>query len=658
MTTSIQRSALLSALMLLFVCGQTFAQDYAEPGTCDSVEGTEAECSGALGKASAIQALTPYVSFTGNIAVSVDGVGTQNFAGADIQVAKPSNAATVRAAFLMATTTSGARPMTNVTISRGAASLLVTPADYDQVVTSALGGLSGIKDITSFIKPNLDPVAGGTYTYHVVEATPILHDGEVLVVIFDEPSAPSSTYVLSFGAQTTAGDNFNVTLGSPFNDTDVDIQMALGISFGFQPAGQFSTVDVNGARLTSSAGGQDDCDIYTPPSNFCSQNGSLLTVGGLGDDPANPADPNVTDGGGARTDDELYTIDPFLDNGDTQIIIATRNPSSDDNMFFAGFLIRGTAAVIGEGILLTPPDDTNPTNTNHTVTAFVQDANGDPVVGRDVDFEITSGPNAGLMATVATDANGEAAFTWLSAVAGVDIVEASFVASNQQTLSTTARKTWVESGQCDVPRIVSETIDRTARTIELVYEDADGIAQISYRYPADFPDVSKAGQPALENLQVIDDGGLNSVNGIDFTASSPYPTTVTQVLQALGPGLVVYFPLITDACTDPEPQVYDADPSRLFDSQVLPSALKLDGNYPNPFNPSTTIHFTLPEASQVTVEVYDLVGRRVATLLDNTTLDAGSHEVRFDAVGLPSGSYLLRVEAADEVQMGRMTLIK
>lgn len=658
MNSLIQRSALLTALMLLVLCGPSFAQDFDEPGTCDSVDGTSAECAGdGMGKASAIQALTPYASHTGNIFVSVDGVGTNNSAGADIQVQKPSNAATVRAAYLMAATTSGARPMINVTISRGASSLLVTPADYDLVVTSALGGLSGIKDITSFIKPNLDPEPAGTYDYHIVEASPPTHDGEVLVVIFDEPSAPSSTYVLTFGAQTTTGDNFNVTLGSPFNDTDVDIQMSLGISFGFQGGGQFSTVDVNGQRLTSSAGGQDDCDVFSLPTNICAQNGALLTVGGLGDDPANPVDPNAPPTN-ARTDDELYTIDPFLNDGDTQINIVTRNPSNDDNMFFAGFLIRGTAAVIGEGILLTPPDDTNPINTNHTVTAFLQDDNGDPIVGRDVDFEITSGPNVGLTATVATDANGEATFTWMSASTGVDVVEASFISSTQQRLSTTAQKTWIDSGQCDIPRIVSETINNAARTITLVYEDADGIAQISYRYPADFPDPAKAGQPALENLQVIDDGGLSTANGIDFTASSPFPTTVTQVLQALGPGLVVYFPLITDACTDPEPQVYDADPSRLFDTQVLPSAITLDGNYPNPFNPSTTIHFTLPEASQVTVEVYDLVGRRVATLLDNAALDAGTHEVRFDAVGLPSGSYLLRVAAADEVKMGRMTLVK
>ena len=70
----------------------------------------------------------------------------------------------------------------------------------------------------------------------------------------------------------------------------------------------------------------------------------------------------------------------------------------------------------------------------------------------------------------------------------------------------------------------------------------------------------------------------------------------------------------------------------------------LGQNYPNPFNPSTTIEFELPEVSRVKLSVYDILGREV-TLLVNETLNAGVHEVRFHGSNLPSGVYLYRIQA-------------
>ena len=74
----------------------------------------------------------------------------------------------------------------------------------------------------------------------------------------------------------------------------------------------------------------------------------------------------------------------------------------------------------------------------------------------------------------------------------------------------------------------------------------------------------------------------------------------------------------------------------------LPDRFELTGNYPNPFNPQTTIAFSMPEAAAVRLTVYDLLGRRVALLVDGN-LAAGRHEVRFDAANLPSGQYLYRL---------------
>lgn len=91
----------------------------------------------------------------------------------------------------------------------------------------------------------------------------------------------------------------------------------------------------------------------------------------------------------------------------------------------------------------------------------------------------------------------------------------------------------------------------------------------------------------------------------------------------------------------------------------LPTTHALEQNYPNPFNPATTIRFQLPQAEQVTLRVFDVLGREVAALLDDASMTAGAHTVRFDATGLTSGVYLYRLEAgASFVQTRRMLLVK
>lgn len=89
----------------------------------------------------------------------------------------------------------------------------------------------------------------------------------------------------------------------------------------------------------------------------------------------------------------------------------------------------------------------------------------------------------------------------------------------------------------------------------------------------------------------------------------------------------------------------------------LPSDITLEPNFPNPFNPSTKITFQLPNAGNTALEVYDVAGRKVSTLV-NQRLNAGSHTYTFDASGLASGVYLYRLEAAGSVLSRKMVLIK
>ena len=94
------------------------------------------------------------------------------------------------------------------------------------------------------------------------------------------------------------------------------------------------------------------------------------------------------------------------------------------------------------------------------------------------------------------------------------------------------------------------------------------------------------------------------------------------------------------------------------DSNTLPKEFSLQQNFPNPFNPSSTIRFGIPEATSVSIEVFNSLGQRVALLVNNKRFNQGWHSVNFDARNLASGVYIYRIHAGEFVQTKRMMLIK
>jgi len=93
------------------------------------------------------------------------------------------------------------------------------------------------------------------------------------------------------------------------------------------------------------------------------------------------------------------------------------------------------------------------------------------------------------------------------------------------------------------------------------------------------------------------------------------------------------------------------------DGQEFPVSFNLGNAYPNPFNPATVIPYETGVAGQVTIRVYDILGRLVSTLY-NGPQSAGKHQVRFEAAGLTSGKYLVRMEAPGYSQTRSVTLLK
>jgi len=92
--------------------------------------------------------------------------------------------------------------------------------------------------------------------------------------------------------------------------------------------------------------------------------------------------------------------------------------------------------------------------------------------------------------------------------------------------------------------------------------------------------------------------------------------------------------------------------------QDLPSKISLDGNYPNPFNPMTSIKFSLPRELPMTLRIFNARGQEVATLIQGSTMGIGQHTVTWQGGNNPSGVYFYRLEAPGFVQTDKMIMLK
>ncbi|MFQ5534054.1 MAG: PEP-CTERM sorting domain-containing protein [Sphingomonadales bacterium] len=287
-------------------------------------------------------ALINSFQFNGTGNWSLDAVGSNSTPVGDLSALVPVGG-TVEQAFLYSSTFGNA-PTPTVNFD----GTVLSGADFTPLGVTSASNLQAFRaDVTGQVAAKVGGGSAVPFIFSILSETPNGSvDGEVLAVIYSDPTEPERTIAFLDGFSLPAGDATVINLGDPLDTTipGFEALLSAGIGFGFQGTVQFSNIDVNGRRLTSSAGGQDDGGSF---------NGGLITVGDLFDDPTNPPDPFAGPNGNPAFDDELYNLalgngvdpTPFLADGINAINIDTLNPSNDDNIFFLGINITARAGV-------------------------------------------------------------------------------------------------------------------------------------------------------------------------------------------------------------------------------------------------------------------------------------------------------------------------
>ena len=163
-------------------------------------------------------------------------------------------------------------------------------------------------------------------------------------------------------------------------------------------------------------------------------------------------------------------------------------------------------------------------------------------------------------------------------------------------------------------------------------------------YAFDPSDLTKPVESITWNVDAMENTigvGAGRPRGLAFSADGK-----TAYVVQFNEGILAAQKFGSEMTTSIEPEVNE-----------IPNSINLSQNYPNPFNPTTTIKFELQIGSDVTLEVFDVSGRKVATLV-NTRLNAGQHFAVFDASTLSSGVYFYRLRAGNMMMTKSMTLIK
>lgn len=207
----------------------------------------------------------------------------------------------------------------------------------------------------------------------------------------------------------------------------------------------------------------------------------------------------------------------------------------------------------------------------------------------------------------------------------------------------------IEKAQVSLPTDLAETVEIPS-TLHL--SNMGGEFSLSWDIPESIPEHIEIQLVDLESGDEID---LRSAGSYEFTANED----VEISSESAGKLNLAQERTNSDGYVEKERFVFviSSTATSTGPETELPEEIALDQNYPNPFNPVTTIRYALPESDNVRIDVYNVMGQRVATLV-NDHQSAGYHTVTFDGTALASGVYLYRLQAGSTEIVQKMTLVK
>jgi len=260
-------------------------------------------------------------------------------------------------------------------------------------------------------------------------------------------------------------------------------------------------------------------------------------------------------------------------------------------------------------------------------------------------MEPTNDPLAGFLPPNVTSPEGEGLVSY-------------FVSLNDDTPSNTtfgraARIIFDENDPIDTPAW-SNTLDTVAPTSSV--QDLEDV-QTTTDFTVTWSGTDDASGIGAYTVYVSEDGG-------DFTVWQDSTSEVSATFTGENGKSYEFYSSAFDNVGNAE------DPRDVADTQTrveldtsteplrdMPTEFTLSQNYPNPFNPTTTIQFGLPETGFISLKVFDMTGRQVATLV-NENKSAGWYTISFDASNLASGMYIYRIQSGDFTQTRKLILVK
>ena len=200
-----------------------------------------------------------------------------------------------------------------------------------------------------------------------------------------------------------------------------------------------------------------------------------------------------------------------------------------------------------------------------------------------------------------------------------------------------------------------------SKRYNLIVRDSDLFGSLFGSLSNAFGEMNTGLSGSGESLYLYNSNGF-LVDSLTFSDDSPWPTEA----DGDGPTLELKNPNLDNALPNswqasPGHGTPGADNSTYTNIEEndsgIPTQFKLFQNYPNPFNPSTSIRFEIPIRSHVQLTVFDLLGREISVLVDGE-IEAGFHQVQFNASNIASGMYFYQLRAGEFVYTNKLSFVK